>query len=91
MIVRIRKAVILGLSVVVASCGVPHKTITGDFASMNICLSKTADISGAKLNVITDEPGNVSGKLSNGEHFGCKVKRTGTRGTYVEGFYTVKE
>lgn len=65
--------------------------MSGKFASMERCLSSIKKNTKSTLDVVRDEPGDVSGFLSDGAHFGCKTKTTGTEGMYVEGWYSIKK
>lgn len=61
--------------------------------SMDACLNYIQTKIGNKYRVVTDNPNEVSGlfgqKLNKG--FSCKVKRTGTQGTYVESSYSTAD
>ena len=85
-------SMILFLGVFLLSgCGKPNEIMSAEFSSMDNCLSGIKKNTSEELNVITDELGKISGKLSNGEHFTCETKSSGTKGIYVEGWFTVKE
>jgi hypothetical protein len=72
-------------------CGKSTEIMKAEFSSMDRCLSSIKKSTGRGLNIIIDELGNISGKLSNGEHFTCETKSSGTKGVYVEGWYTTKK
>lgn len=74
-----------------SGCSEPNEIMSAEFSSMDNCISGIKRNTGEELNVITDELGKISGKLSNGEHFTCETKSSGTKGIYVEGWFTVKE
>ena len=61
--------------------------------SMEACLGYLSTVIGKKYRVVTDEPDEVSGlfgqKLDKG--FSCKVKRTGTQGTYFQSSYSLAD
>lgn len=57
-----------------------------EFASMAQCLKFIANDVGDQLNVISDKPGDVSGKTStHGLFFRCEASATGTRGLVLDG------
>ncbi|MDX7750865.1 hypothetical protein SJR52_15345 [Aeromonas caviae] len=73
-------------------CGDSEENMmSGKFASIDSCLSSIKKNTQSTLDIVRNEPGDVSGFLSNGAHFGCKTKTTGTEGVYVEGWYSIKE
>lgn len=74
----------------VSGCGEPPRMQSADFATLYDCLQGIKKDSGMKLTIVTDEPDEVSGQLSNGAGFGCNQKTSGTRGTYFNGWYLVK-
>ena len=76
-----------------ASCGESDTEMRGgaQFRTMAACLEGIKESSGQSLEIITDKPDNVSGYLSNRQHFGCLREHTGTKGIYYEGFYFVKK
>lgn len=84
-------AVISCSALLLAACGQSSEVMSGKFSSMDKCLSAVKRNTNASLNIITDKPGEISGKLSNGEHFSCQTKATGTDGLHVEGWYTIKK
>jgi len=83
--------IVLFLTMLLSGCGQNNEVMSAKFSSMDNCLSSIKRNTNSTLNVITDKPGNISGKLSNGEHFACQTKTTGTEGMYVEGWYTIKK
>ncbi|MFM5295167.1 hypothetical protein ACEUAI_13175 [Aeromonas veronii] len=64
---------------------------SGKFSSIKSCLSSIEEETKSTLNILRDEPGNVSGTFPWGDNFACKTKATGTEGVYVEGWYSYKE
>jgi hypothetical protein len=76
---------------IISGCGKSAEVMSAEFSSMDSCLSSIKRNYGGKLNIISDELGEISGKLSNGEDFACKTKTSGTKGVYVEGWFTIKE
>jgi hypothetical protein len=59
---------------------------------MDSCLGTIRAKTRSELDIITDEPGNISGFTSVGRKgFGCKTRSTGTKGTYVEGWYEIRD
>ena len=80
------------VSVLLAGCGgSPSEVMNAEFRSLSACLEGIKSNSGQSLNVITDKPDKVSGKLANGETFACTREESGTKGTYFAGWYTMKE
>lgn len=77
-------------SLCIAACNSSNEVMNAEFTSMDGCLAGIKKSSGQSLKIITDKPGKISGKLSNGEHFTCQTKQSGTKGIYVHGWYTVK-
>ena len=71
----------------------PEPQIMGaKFGSMNECLASIKSKTGEVLDPMTDKPEHVSGFLGKtGLQFNCEVKHTGTEGTYVDGWYQVKD
>lgn len=60
-----------------------------EFRSMTSCLDAMKRESGGRLNIISDEVDNVSGKLNSGAHFSCERVTSGSKGTYIKGWYTI--
>ena len=83
--------ILLSLCLSLQGCSPAGEVMSAEFSSMDSCLSTIKRKTNSSLNVVTDEPGNISGMLSNGQHFACQTKSSGTQGTYVEGWYTIKE
>lgn len=74
----------------IATSSYADEAMNAEFRTMAACLSGIKKSSGQQLKVVTDKPDEVSGFLSNGKGFGCQKKESGTKGTYVEGWYMVK-
>lgn len=83
-------AILLACIVTVSGCGNPTQIESAEFRSMDNCLSAIKENTGEELKIISDKLGKISGKLGNGEHFTCETKTSGTKGIYVEGWYTVE-
>lgn len=64
--------------------------IAAEFKTLQECLDAIKKNTGSPLKIITDKPSQVSGFLSNGEHFACVEKVTDSKGTFIDGWYTVK-
>jgi hypothetical protein len=77
--------------ITIYGCGKPTEIMKAEFKSMDSCLASIKKSSGGNLNIITDKLGKISGKLSNEEHFTCETKSSGTKGVYVEGWYTISK
>ena len=69
---------------------IKSKVIAADYTSLQECLESIKKETGSTLKVITDTPTQISGFLSNNAHFGCVEKVSEEKGSYVDGWYTVK-
>ena len=69
---------------------IKSKVIAADYTSLQECVEAIKKDTGSTLKIITDTPSQVSGFLSNNSHFGCVEKVSAEKGTYVDGWYTVK-
>lgn len=67
-----------------------HTVIAADFKTLHECLETIKKNTGSTLTIITENQVHISGFLSNGEHFACVEKVTEAKGTYVDGWYTIK-
>ena len=65
-------------------------TRVADYNNLENCLEAIKENTASNLEIITNQPSEITGFLSNGEHFGCVEKVTDEKGTYVHGWYTVK-
>jgi len=89
-------ALIIGFVVLaVAACGDSRRTgkvYRAEFFSMNSCLNWVKEHSGqAMATITTNKPDEVYGWLRNDAFFACVLKRTGTQGTFFEGWYDIME
>ena len=66
------------------------KVIAADYTSLQDCVESIKKDTGSPLKIVTETPSQVSGFLSNNSHFGCVEKISDEKGTYVDGWYTVK-
>jgi len=66
------------------------KVIAADYTSLQDCVESIKKDTGSPLKIITETPSQISGFLSNDSHFGCVEKDSDEKGTYVDGWYTVK-
>ncbi|AXA33177.1 hypothetical protein [Francisella adeliensis] len=63
------------------------ENLYGEFSSMSQCLNSIKSRNG-ELDIMWDKPKSVSGLVKGTKlNFGCDLKETGSRGTYVEGWY----
>ena len=69
---------------------IKSKVIAADYRSLQECVESIRKDTGSTLKIITDTPSQISGFLSNNAHFGCVEKVSDEKGTYVDGWYTVK-
>ncbi len=88
-----RMVALIGLCAVLSACGGGSNISAREakFYSMQTCLEKLQKETKSTLKIVTDKPTEVSGFLANGQPFGCEVKETGTQGTYIRGWFWVKE
>ena len=66
------------------------KVIAADYKSLQDCVESIKNNTGSPIKVITKTPSQISGFLPNGSHFGCVEKVSDEKGSYVDGWYTVK-
>lgn len=64
--------------------------VAAEFKTLQECLDAIKKNTASPLKIITDKPSQVSGFLSNGQHFACMEKATDAKGTFIDGWYTVK-
>ena len=67
-----------------------HSMRIAEYHNLEECIKATRKITGSTLEIIVDQPTEVTGFLSSGEHFGCVEKVTDDKGNYVDGWYTIK-
>ena len=65
-------------------------TRAADYKNLEDCLEAIKKNTGSTFEIVTDQPSEITGFLSNGEHFGCFEKVTDEKGAYVYGWYTVE-
>ena len=82
------KILVIPLVLVATGC-FGGSVIGAEFGTLSECLSSIERNSGHSLRIVRDTPDIVSGNLSNGKTFACEIKRSGTKGTYYEGWYIV--
>lgn len=70
--------------VVIAGCGDKTKMLAREFRTMDECIAFINSEIGP-LKVITDKPGDISGRGDQKLFFRCEAQVTGTRGLFVEG------
>lgn len=62
-----------------------------EFSSIQQCLKSIKRDTKLSLNIVIDQPDEVTGSLGNTDRtFACQVKETGSQGTFVKGWYTVE-
>lgn len=87
-----KKIFLLCLMVGLVGCGKAPQQMSGEFSTMDSCLSAIQKKSGMELDIITDKFGDVSGFLKGTKlGFGCKAESTGTKGLVVNGWYQVED
>ena len=61
---------------------------SAQFPSMSACLEAVRTVTGSDLNIATDKPDRVSGRLSQtNQPFMCTKKETGSLGTFYEAMF----
>lgn len=78
---------VAGLSVAITACGDSKTQRVGrEFSSMQECLDYIAMDTVDSLKILSDEPGDVSGRTERQRlYFRCEAKATGSRGLVLEG------
>jgi hypothetical protein len=85
-----KKIIILAALIGLSGCS-KTQVMSGEFRTMDSCLTKIQENSGYELDIVTDEFGNISGFLKGTKlGFECKTESTGTKGVVVKGWYQVK-
>ncbi|MEL4887848.1 hypothetical protein N6P31_12320 [Pectobacterium betavasculorum] len=87
----ISRALLLAFTLTAAGACLADSVMKAEFRTMQECLASIKAHSGSSLKVVRDKPDIVTGNLSNGKTFACEKKETGTKGTYYEGWYMVKD
>jgi hypothetical protein len=82
---------VVGLIIFATACDTNHSMMSSEFKSLAECLLGIRYDSKQELKIIIDTPEKVTGFLTNGQSFACQIKRSGTKGVYFEGWYTVKD
>jgi len=75
------------LFVAISGCSDSPEMAYSKHYTMSQCLEFIEAETGLALQVYTDGPKKVNGKLSNGHYFGCEYVDTGTQGVIFEGVY----
>ncbi|MDH1239117.1 hypothetical protein N5B99_00200 [Acinetobacter johnsonii] len=82
---------VLGFGLVLSGCGKAPQVMSAEFSSMDDCLAAIQRNTGEKLDIVSNEFGEVSGFLKGTKlGFGCKTESTGTKGLIVNGWYQVE-
>ncbi|EPB9486893.1 MULTISPECIES: hypothetical protein [Citrobacter] len=84
------KVIVFVSAIAVTGSALADDIMKAEFNSLQECLSAIKVNGGEPLKIVQDTPDKVTGKLPNNEVFGCEKKETGTKGTYFEGWFTVK-
>lgn len=84
--------IICSLNFVACSSKPETKIMGAKFNSIDECLASIKNKTEEALDPMTDKPEHVSGFLGKtGLQFNCEAKRTGTEGTYVDGWYQTQD
>lgn len=87
----VKKIFLLSAFLLLVGCS-KVETMSGEFSTMDGCLSAIENKSGKQLEIITDKLGNISGNLKGTKlGFECKTNATGTKGLVVNGWYQVEK
>ncbi len=62
---------------------------TANYKNLEDCINAIKKNTGSTLEIVIDQPTQITGFLSSGEHFGCVEKVSDEKGTYVDGWYTL--
>lgn len=77
---------IMATCLALTACGKDTQRVGREFSSMSECLRFIEVDVGERLRVLSDKPGDISGKSDVNElFFRCEAKMTGTRGLVLEG------
>lgn len=81
------KYIVVMLSVVIlAGCGEKTQRVGREFSSMQECLDFIGVDVVDRLKILSDKPGDISGKSETKRlFFRCEARMTGTRGLVLEG------
>lgn len=85
------KIAVLISTFLVAGNTLADSVMKAEFHSMQECLSAIKANGGEPLKIIQDKPDMVTGRLPNEKMFACEKKETGSKGTYFEGWFMVKD
>ena len=85
------KVAVLVSALLVTGSTLADSVMKAEFHSMQECLSAIKANGGEPLKIIHDKPDMVTGRLPNDKMFACEKKETGSKGTYFEGWFMVKD
>ncbi|ENO8634962.1 MULTISPECIES: hypothetical protein [Enterobacterales] len=85
------KVAVLVSALLVTGSTLADSVMKAEFHSMQECLSAIKANGGEPLKIIQDKPDMVTGRLPNDKMFACEKKETGSKGTYFEGWFMVKD
>ena len=63
--------------------------VAARYETISECVELIKSNTGLSLKIITNSSTQISGFLSNGQHFACVQKETETKDSYIDGWYTV--
>lgn len=87
---RMRLSIAITLALALFGCGEASQVMQAEFSTMEECLAFVRSSTGLALDPMTDRPDKVTGFLgSTKRNFACTQETSGTKGTYVEGWYDV--
>ncbi|OFC62847.1 hypothetical protein [Candidatus Erwinia dacicola] len=85
------KVAVLVSALLVTGSTLADSLMKAEFHSMQECLSAIKTNGGEPLKIIQDKPDMVTGRLPDDKMFACEKKETGSKGTYFEGWFMVKD
>ena len=87
---RMRHYVAITLALTLLGCGEASQVMQAEFSSMEECRAIVRSSTGLALDPMTDRPDKVIGFLGSTKwNFALTQETSGTKGTYVEGWYDV--
>ncbi len=85
-----KKLILIPLVLILTACssGPEKQRVSGKFVTMKQCLDTIYYRTNEELKLLVDSSETVSGKLGDTKlNFYCGVKKTGSEGIYIEGWY----
>lgn len=85
-----KKLVLIVMPCLVSMPAISENTVQqAEFSSIQSCLASIKRVSGHELDIVIDKPEKVTGYLKGTKrHFACIVEDTGSKGRYVDGWFS---